>query len=228
MKTVILCSGGLDSVVMAHLYASLWETVELIAVDYGQRHRRELDSARACAKRLGTRIDMVDLSSLRPLLGGSALTDDGIDMPDGHYAADSMRATIVPNRNAILLSVAYAAAISRGADGVAYAAHGGDHHIYPDCRPEFFYAFADMERHVQGIGPDGPGDDEQRISLLAPFLYRTKAYIVAEGVRLKVPFAETWSCYRGGERHCGTCGTCVERREAFTVAGVKDPTEYAA
>jgi 7-cyano-7-deazaguanine synthase len=126
--------------------------------------------------------------------------------------------TVVPNRNAIMLSIAYGIASAQKADAVAAAFHGGDHFIYPDCRPGFVKVFEEMQNHaLEGLSA---------IKLLAPFVNSTKADIVAEGAKLNVPFEHTWSCYKGGAQHCGRCGTCVERREAFDIAGVKDPTIY--
>ncbi|MFY2825330.1 7-cyano-7-deazaguanine synthase QueC [Ruegeria sp. MALMAid1280] len=217
MKTIVICSGGLDSVSLAHMVARDHQLTGLISFDYGQRHRKELDYAALCAQRLGVPHDIVDLRSVGAVLTGSALTDD-VDVPDGHYAEDSMRVTVVPNRNAIMLTVAFGAAAARGADAVATAVHGGDHFIYPDCRPAFTRAFEAMQKHAL----DGYAD----VSLLTPFVHRSKADIVTDGARVDTPFAQTWSCYKGGEHHCGRCGTCVERREAFHLAGIEDPTTY--
>jgi 7-cyano-7-deazaguanine synthase len=219
MRAVAVVSGGLDSVTLAHLLHSQGFQLDLLAFDYGQRHKRELDFARACAQRLNARLDVVDVSSLAQILSGSALTDD-IPVPHGHYAAPSMAITIVPNRNAIFLTIAYGAAVARNAEAVAVGVHAGDHFIYPDCRAPFIESFAAMQRlAVEGCGhPD--------LRLLAPFVEKSKADIVALGAGLGVPFHETWSCYEGGGTHCGRCGTCVERREAFVLAGVTDPTEY--
>jgi 7-cyano-7-deazaguanine synthase len=219
MKAVALVSGGLDSVTLAHLLLSKGYELRLLSCDYGQRHRRELGYASACAQRLGVQHDVVDLTSVGRLLSGSALTDN-LDVPDGHYAHESMRVTVVPNRNAILLAVAYGAAVAETAELVAYAAHAGDHFIYPDCRPAFAEAFDRMER----LANEGFGE----VRLYTPFIHMTKAQIVMVGARLEdVPFEQTWSCYRGGAVHCGRCGTCVERREAFCAAGVPDKTDYA-
>ena len=217
---VALVSGGLDSVTLAHLLHHQGRVpLHLLSIDYGQRHIRELDEARACAQRLGARWDRVDLRSLGALLGGSALTDTDVEVPDGHYADETMRITVVPNRNAVMLAVAHAVAVARGAGVVAAAVHAGDHPIYPDCRPGFVDAFRHMQTlATEGFAPAG--------MLVTPFLHLDKAAIVREGMRLGVPFERTWSCYRGGERHCGRCGTCVERREAFALAGVADPTAY--
>jgi 7-cyano-7-deazaguanine synthase len=217
MKTIEICSGGLDSVSLAHMVAQDHELAGLISFDYGQRHRKELDYAALCAQRLGVPHDIIDLRPVGAVLTGSALTDD-VDVPDGHYAEDSMKVTVVPNRNAIMLTVAFGAAAARGADAVATAVHGGDHFIYPDCRPAFTEAFEAMQK----LALDGYAD----VSLFTPFVHRSKADIVTEGARVNTPFDQTWSCYKGGEHHCGRCGTCVERREAFHLAGIPDPTTY--
>jgi 7-cyano-7-deazaguanine synthase len=142
-----------------------------------------------------------------------------VDVPDGHYAEETMKITVVPNRNAIMLSIAFGIASARGAEAVATAVHGGDHFIYPDCRPAFTESFETMQRHaLEGMG---------EISLYTPYVQTSKADIAAEGLRLGVDYRKTWSCYKGGEVHCGRCGTCVERREAFHLAGGIDPTVYA-
>ena len=217
MKTIVICSGGLDSVSLAHMVASEHQLTRLVSFDYGQRHRKELDFAALCAKRLEVPHDIIDLRAIVAALTGSALTDD-IDVPDGHYAEESMRVTVVPNRNAIMLTVAFGVAAARGDQVVAAAVHGGDHFIYPDCRPAFTEAFAAMQK----LALDGYAN----VSLYTPFVHQTKADIVTAGTRHNTPFAETWSCYKGGALHCGRCGTCVERREAFNLAGVTDPTIY--
>ncbi len=193
----------------------------VISFDYGQRHDRELAFAVRAAHHLDARHHLVDLSALASVLTGSALTDMTIDVPDGHYRDESMRATVVPNRNAIFLSVATGLAVAIGADTVAIAVHAGDHPIYPDCRPAFITAFEQQAR----LANEGFSHPDLRIE--APFLASTKVDIVRLGAELGVDLAATWSCYRGGDRHCGTCGTCVERREAFRDAGVIDPTSYA-
>jgi len=217
VDTLVVCSGGLDSVTLAHKVAVEQRLIRLVSFDYGQRHRKELAFAHACAARLRVAHDVVDITDIGRRLTGSALTD-GAAVPDGHYADETMRLTVVPNRNAIMLSVAFGVAMAVQADAVAAAVHGGDHFIYPDCRPWFVEAFATMQRAAL--------DGTARIALATPFLRLSKADIVREGAGLGVPFAETWSCYKGGARHCGRCGTCVERREAFHLAGVADPTSY--
>lgn len=217
LKTFVICSGGLDSVTLAYKVARDFHLQGLISFDYGQRHVRELDRARLCANDLGAAHHVIDISSVGAVLSGSALTDD-VDVPEGHYAEESMKSTVVPNRNAIMLAMAYGIAAAQKADAVATAVHGGDHFIYPDCRPGFIDAFAAM----QDLALDGVA----KVKLYTPFVNVSKADIVREGAALDVPFAQTWSCYKGGERHCGRCGTCVERREAFDLAGVDDPTIY--
>ncbi|NVO26661.1 7-cyano-7-deazaguanine synthase QueC [Donghicola sp. C2-DW-16] len=218
MKTIVICSGGLDSVSLAHMVVDQHTLTRLVSFDYGQRHRKELDYAARAAARLGVPHDIIDMRPIGAALTGSALTDD-IDVPDGHYAEETMRITVVPNRNAIMLAIAFGVAAANGDDAVATAVHGGDHFIYPDCRPGFTQAFEAMQKAAL----DGYAD----VSLYTPFVHRTKADIVTEGARYNTPFADTWSCYKGGAHHCGRCGTCVERREAFHLAGVADPTTYA-
>ena len=218
MKTLVVCSGGLDSVTLAHKVAREHSLHALISFDYGQRHKKELDFAANTAKELGVRHHIVDLTSAGALLTGSSLTSDDVAVPDGHYAEETMRITVVPNRNAIMMSVAFGAAASAGADRVAAAMHGGDHFIYPDCRPDFINAFQKMQNHaLEGVA---------QVTLYTPYINATKADIAAEAGRLGVPIERTWSCYKGEDVHCGRCGTCVERREALELARVPDPTVY--
>jgi 7-cyano-7-deazaguanine synthase len=215
---VAVVSGGMDSTVLAYQSTGLFSRVDLLSVDYGQRHRKELGFAALTAGRLGCRHDVVDLP-IRSMLVGSALTDDAVAVPHGHYAADNMAVTVVPNRNAMLISVAYAVAVARGADAVLVGVHAGDHHVYPDCRPEFIRSLDEALR----IGNEGVGN----VRLEAPFVNHSKTDIARLGGMLGVEWTETWSCYEGGEVHCGRCGTCVERHEAFRDAGIADPTTYA-
>ncbi|MYM53672.1 7-cyano-7-deazaguanine synthase QueC [Thalassovita mangrovi] len=217
MKTLVICSGGLDSVSLAHMIADQQTLTRLVSFDYGQRHRKELDFAARCAARLNVPHHVIDMRNIGAALTGSALTDD-IDVPDGHYAEETMKITVVPNRNAIMLTIAYGIAAANGDEAVATAVHGGDHFIYPDCRPAFTESFDTMQRAAL----DGYAD----VRLSTPFVHRSKADIVTEGAKVDTPFADTWSCYKGGQHHCGRCGTCVERREAFDLAGIADPTTY--
>lgn len=219
---IVVASGGLDSTTLAYWLASRGTRLTLLAVDYGQRHARELQAAAQTATALGAVCHVADMRALGQLLGGSALTAGTVDVPDGHYADETMKATVVPNRNALLLDLGVALAITAGAQAVAYGAHAGDHFIYPDCRPGFVTAYQQMALAANdGFLPGG-------FTVAAPFITMTKAGIAALACRLGVPIGQTWSCYRGGTLHCGTCGTCTERREALQLAGVPDPTEYAA
>lgn len=217
MKALAVVSGGLDSVTLAHFLARHEQLKGILSFDYGQRHKKELDYAKRTAIRLNVPFFLINLTSITEHLTGSALTSN-VAVPDGHYAADTMKQTIVPNRNAIMLSIAFGIAAAQKFNAVATAIHTGDHFIYPDCRPEFAELFERMEhKALEGVG---------EITLLTPFVTITKADIVRHADALHVPVAETWSCYKGGEIHCGRCGTCVERHEAFALAGVDDPTFY--
>lgn len=216
MNAVIIYSGGLDSTVLLHHLHAAGHELAALSVNYGQRHAREIDCARKHCAALGIEHREADLRSLAPLLGGNSLTDHRAAVPHGHYTEATMKATVVPNRNMIMLSVATGWAIARQAEAVAYAAHSGDHAIYPDCRREFADA---LDAAIQLA-------DWQKVKLYRPFVDWTKADICRRGAELNVPFADTWSCYEGGEWHCGRCGTCIERREAFYLAEVDDPTPY--
>lgn len=211
-----MLSGGMDSTALLAVTQRASD-VDTVSFDYGQRHRIELDAAAQVAEFFGVRHDVVDLSDLSRLLD-SALTSDDIAVPDGHYAEQTMRATVVPNRNAIMLMIAVGIAASRGIDRVATAVHAGDHFIYPDCRPEFI----DAANQTALLGTATFGD----VSIVAPFVNLSKTDIARLGHDAGAPFRLSWSCYKGGLTHCGACGTCYERREAFRDAGVPDPTVY--
>jgi 7-cyano-7-deazaguanine synthase len=216
MKVVVLCSGGMDSVTALHWAAREHDVRGVVSFDYGSKHNpRELPFAAEHAARLGVRHEVVALPFIGQLFASDLLAGGG-PVPDGHYADDNMRRTVVPFRNAIMLSIAAGFAESTGAEGLVIAAHAGDHTIYPDCREDFMQAMGDAMRLGTYAG----------IRLLRPFIAMDKAGIAREGARLGVDFARTWSCYKGGAVHCGTCGTCVERREAFALAGLEDPTRY--
>ncbi|MCP4445887.1 MAG: 7-cyano-7-deazaguanine synthase QueC [Myxococcales bacterium] len=219
MRVVAIFSGGMDSTTMLYQLLAEGHEVKAIGFDYGQRHAVELKAAKAIAARSQVAYETVDLQSLGPIIAGqSSQVNPNVEVPDGHYSEDSMKATVVPNRNMIMLAVAVAHAISIDYDAICYGAHAGDHTIYPDCRAEF------VEAMKTSIGLC----DWKKITLLTPFVDISKADIAAIGGRISVPFEMTWSCYKGGTTHCGTCGTCVERREAFELAGILDPTGYSA
>jgi len=217
MKVLVLCSGGMDSVAALHWARRAHAVAAAVSFDYGSKHNaREIPFAAAQAATLGIRHRTISLPFVNELFS-SALLESGGAIPEGHYEAETMRRTVVPFRNAIMLSIAAGWAESLGAQGLVIAAHTGDHAIYPDCREPFMRSMADAILH----------GTYARIQLLRPFIAIDKAAIVAEGARLGVDFGKTWSCYKGGEVHCGRCGTCIERREAFVRAGVEDPTVYA-
>ena len=218
-KCVVLLSGGIDSTVLMY---SLVESYEIwpLTIGYGQRHHKEVMAARNVCEARGDwllkRWKYLDLSNLRFVLP-SALTGIG-EVPKGEYDKETMSQTVVPNRNMIFLAIAAGCAEGIGAEKVAYAAHTEDHYLYPDTRPEFAVT-CDLAIE-QGTGG--------KVRMLTPFIDNSKADIVALGKKLVVPFKLTWSCYEGGNVHCGMCGTCLERREAFRQAGVEDPTKYIA
>ena len=216
-RALAVASGGMDSSTLCYWLRDRQWLDLVVSVDYGQRHRRELDSAKIIANHLGVEHLVVDLTALGAQLGGSALTDD-IDVPHGHYAEDNMKITVVPNRNMIMLAAAGGIAVARGLSAVCTAVHAGDHFVYPDCRP----AFIESCSQTLTVATDGFGS----VAVEAPFVMMTKAEIAALGDQLGVPWADTWTCYEGGDVHCGRCATCVERIEAFAIAEVDDPTTY--
>ena len=217
-KTVLVLSGGMDSVTLLYQLIEFKHEIFPITFDYGQRHIKEIKAARAFCDTFGLPHKVVDISSLRDVLGGSSLTDS-IDVPDGHYAEESMRITVVPNRNMIMLSIAWGYATSIGASRIATAVHAGDHFIYPDCRPDFIRSAEQTLRlAVKGM-------DNEPQNILTPYLHSSKIDIAQIGKRLHVPYEDTWTCYKGGDIHCGLCGSCNERKEALEGF---DPTEYSA
>lgn len=222
---LVLLSGGMDSsTLLAHALIDPLNperVVEATAVfvNYGQRHIRERVSSQAVADHYGIPLIELDLTSFGASVR-SALTRPELAVPHGHYTAETMVATVVPNRNATMLSAAAGVAASLGHTSVRTAVHAGDHAVYPDCRPEFIAALDTAIRIACGV------------SIVAPFVALSKAEIAGIGEQFGVPYSLTWSCYEGGQpgdpdQHCGRCGTCCERAEAFHLAGVADPTDYA-
>jgi len=215
--TVVIYSGGMDSFTVLHRALREGLNVHALSFDYGQRHARELDTARQVCASLGLPHQVVDIRAIHGLIDNSALTNPAQAMPQGDYDADNLRATVVPNRNMILLSLAIAKAVNIGAERVDYGAHGGDHVLYPDCRPGFVEAM----NHVAGIANFEP------VKLHAPYLKVSKADILREGLAMGLDYRHTWTCYEGRELACGVCGSCRERLEAFAANGVTDPLAYS-
>jgi 7-cyano-7-deazaguanine synthase len=216
-KTLVLLSGGMDSSTAVGWAKRNSDLVEAVSFNYGQRHSKEIQAAKQVAEHYDVDHTILDLRGAAEAFRGSALTSD-INVPEGHYADETMKLTVVPNRNMIMLSLAAGLAISRKMGRIVYAAHAGDHAIYPDCRPEFAALVGACIR----IGNYEPPE------LQTPFIMHSKADIARIGNDMGVPFDLTWSCYKGRMFHCGNCGTCVERKEAFELAGVTDPTKYEA
>lgn len=228
---VLIVSGGMDSCVLAHYYAAAGFHLHLLSFNYGQKHVKELTYAELYIADLRKRYpslkiahEIIELPISRLLADSdSALINPERKMPHGHYTDDSMKATVVPYRNPNMLLQAATLAWNENARVIAYAPHHGDYAQYPDCREAFVDAFNTMLATAM---------DGRNIKVEAPFMYFSKAQIARLGASLNVPFALTWSCYEGGsdgldDQHCGQCGTCTERWEAFKLAGVPDPTAYA-
>lgn len=215
-KTIVILSGGLDSTVLTYHLLAAGRELKLLSFDYGQRHSKELEYARKTASVLGLEHRVMRLSQLKELLGGSSQTDSSVPVPFGHYSADSMAATVVPNRNSIMMNIAAGWAMHLKYNSIAYAAHRGDFSQYADCRPEF----ADALDKCIALA------DYHKVEVERPFILLSKADIVSLGDKLNTPWEHCWSCYSGDVLHDGKCGTCVERLEAFDVAGVKDTTQY--
>lgn len=216
-KAVVIYSGGMDSFTVLNQAIAEGYQVYPLTFNYGQRHLKELDFAKAVCDELSVKHKVVDISSINTLLAGSSLTDD-IEIPEGHYEEDSMKSTVVPNRNMILLSLAVGYAVSIGAKKVFYGAHSGDHAIYPDCRPEF----VEKMKAVCAIA------DYQPVDIETPFLNNSKIEILTHGLKMGLDYAKTWTCYNGREKACGQCGACQERLEAFEKNGLTDPLPYEA
>lgn len=215
--TVVIYSGGMDSFTVLHRALREGRNVHALSFDYGQRHVRELDTAKRVCQALSVPHQVVDIRSIHGLIDSSSLTDATQDVPRGEYASENLASTAVPNRNMILLSLAIAKAVNIGADRVDYGAHGGDHVLYPDCRP----AFVEAMRHAAGLANLAP------VEIHAPYLHATKADIVRDGLAMGLDYADTWTCYKGEQLACGQCASCCERREAFADNGVSDPLGYA-
>lgn len=216
MKVCVLLSGGMDSVTALYDAIAAHDVVGCLSFDYCSKHnQREIPFAKLHAQRNGVTHHTISLGFMNELFASDLLQSGG-DIPEGHYAETNMKKTVVPFRNGIMLAIAAGYAESVEAGALVIAAHSGDHAIYPDCRESFMAGMAQAMRE----------GTYARIDLLRPFIAMDKAAIVKRGTELGIDYSDTWSCYKGGQVHCGVCGTCVERREAFLLAGVQDPTVY--
>lgn len=215
-KVVVIYSGGMDSFTVLNRAIKDGHQVYALSFNYGQRHVKELEVAAQVTERLGIPHKVVDITAINQLLAGSSLTSDEIDIPEGDYEEESMKSTVVPNRNMILLSLAIGYAVSLEAQAVYYGAHSGDHAIYPDCRPEFVKRMQD----VCAIA------NYEAIAIEVPYLHCDKGEILRDGIAMKLDYSQTWTCYNGREKACGKCGACVERREAFAANNLTDPLQY--
>lgn len=214
-KVVVIYSGGMDSFTLLNKVLTENKKAYCLSFNYGQKHSKELHYAQKVCDELGLPHKIVDITAINQLLLGSSLTDD-IEIPDGHYEEESMKSTVVPNRNMIMLSLAVGYAVSIKAEAVYYGAHGGDHAIYPDCRPEFVKKMNEVSLIA----------NYEAIEIRATFLHSDKIEILKTGLELGLDYSKTWTCYKGRERACGKCGACQERLEAFKLNGLEDPLPY--
>ena len=212
--SLIVVSGGMDSITLLHEYAD--QIAMAVTFDYGSNHaKKEIPFAQLHCQRLGIKHLVIPLSFMHDYFKSSLLEGDAA-IPEGHYADENMKSTVVPFRNGIMLSIACGITESNGLHKVLIANHGGDHTIYPDCRPEF----------IQAMSSAMQNGTYEHIEIFAPYTNISKGDIARHGKALGIDYSETWSCYRGGEKHCGKGGTCVERHEALLEADIDDPTEY--
>lgn len=213
-KGVIIVSGGMDSITL--LYNRVKEIELAVTFDYGSNHnKREIEYAAYHCKQLGIEHIIIPLEFMHQYFK-SSLLNGAEAIPEGHYAAENMKSTVVPFRNGIMLAIACGLAESRNLDCVFIANHAGDHAIYPDCRATF----------IESMNEAMAYGTYNNVNIVAPFTHLTKGQIAAIGGKLGIDYSKTYSCYKGGEKHCGKCGTCVERKEAFVDAGIEDPTDY--
>lgn len=214
-KAVVIYSGGMDSFTLLNRVIHDGYDVYALTFNYGQKHVKEVEVASTVCKQLNVPHKILDISPINQLMQSSSLVGS-IDVPEGHYQADNMKSTMVPNRNMILLSLAIGYAVDIEASKVYYGAHSGDHVIYPDCRPEFVHAMNDVAK-IANYEP---------ISIETPYLNATKGEILKDGLSMNLTYEHTWTCYNGRQKACGKCGACVERLEAFADNNATDPVEY--
>jgi 7-cyano-7-deazaguanine synthase len=214
-KAVVIYSGGMDSFTLLNRVIKDGYDVYALTFNYGQKHVKEVEVASTVCKQLNIPHKILDISPINQLMQSSSLVGS-LEVPEGHYEADNMKSTMVPNRNMILLSLAIGYAVDIEASKVYYGAHAGDHAIYPDCRPEFVHAMNDVAQ-IANYEP---------ISIETPYLNSSKGEILKDGLSMNLTYENTWTCYNGREKACGKCGACVERLEAFADNSATDPVEY--
>ncbi|WP_028116259.1 7-cyano-7-deazaguanine synthase QueC [Ferrimonas senticii] len=214
-KAVVVYSGGMDSFTVLHKVIKDGYEPFALTFDYGQRHNKEIEYAARVCEELEIEHKVIDITAMNQLIANSSLTGQG-DIPEGHYAEENMKSTVVPNRNMILLSLATGYAVTVGASKVFYGAHSGDHAIYPDCRPEF----VEKMNEVTKIANYDP------IEIVSPYLNQSKIEILTDGLTMGLDYGKSWTCYNGRENACGKCGSCVERLEAFSLNNATDPLTY--
>jgi len=215
-KAIVLLSGGMDSVCALYDSIAKYDVLLTISFDYGSKHNiREIPYAEYHAKLLNIKHIVIQLSFMEQYFE-SSLLKGGIDIPEGEYQESNMKQTVVPFRNGIMLSIATGLAESKNCSVIVIGAHADDNAVYPDCREEFIATFSSAAT----LGT------YSKVKVYAPFINMDKAQIAACGKELGVDFSKTWSCYKGEELHCGKCGTCVQRINAFKEAQISDPTTY--
>ncbi|MDK2779565.1 MAG: 7-cyano-7-deazaguanine synthase QueC [Pseudomonadota bacterium] len=214
-KAVVIYSGGMDSfTILNKAYRDGYELYAL-TFDYGQKHSKEIEFAKRVCAELGINHRIIDITAINQLLQSSSLTS-ATEIPEGHYADDNMKSTVVPNRNMILLSLAIGYAVDIGAHKVFYGAHSGDHAIYPDCRPEFVHAMNNVAKIA----------NYEAVEIVTPYLDSDKIGILRDGLAMGLDYGKSWTCYNGRDKACGKCGSCVERLEAFELNHARDPLPY--
>ncbi|WP_396589103.1 7-cyano-7-deazaguanine synthase QueC [Bermanella sp. R86510] len=216
-KAVVIYSGGMDSFTLLNRVVKEGYDVYALTFNYGQKHVKEVEVAKSVCQQLNIPHKILDISPINELMQSSSLVGSEA-VPEGHYEAENMKSTVVPNRNMILLSLAIGYAVDIKAGKVYYGAHSGDHAIYPDCRPEFVHAM----NAVAGIA------NYEHVSIETPYLNSSKGEILKDGLSMDLHYDHTWTCYNGREHACGKCGACVERLEAFADNGISDPLPYEA
>ncbi len=221
MRAVLILSGGLDSSTLGYwLKNEGYSDLTCITFNYGQKHAIEIEFAKKIANNLKAQHHILDMTFLNAFLKGSSLTDDSVVIPHGEYTKENMQVTVVPNRNSMMLSLAWTVACTEKADVLACGIQSGDHYVYPDTRPDYFTSINLALR----LG--SKGSRQKNLNVIAPLISKSKAEVIKLGSELKVPFELTWSCYESGDMHCGLCGACQSRKQGFKEAAVTDHTNY--